>query len=92
MRIEYVYKKEHQEVMDKIQERIDKLLQSHDKEVTETHSKCLDEGITPNSLQWKFMEPCPPYEVSYLEEQLAYLKGCLAPITIKIIEEEEVEV
>jgi hypothetical protein len=90
MKIEYTYKKEHQEVVDKIQARIDKLLRIHDKEVTNTHSKCRDEGMMPGSLTWKFMEPSPPCEVGYLKEQLEYLKGCLSPTAIKIIEEEEV--
>lgn len=94
MNIEYIYKKEHQEVMDKIQLRIDELTdrsikdkESYYRAASKTYSEAISVGCTFIAIEYT-----EPHEISYLKEQLTYLKSCLAPVTIKIIEEEEVVV
>ena len=88
MKIEYVYKKEHQEVMDKIQGAINQYQQDYEERVTEWLK-----DVEARSIRWwlTILEPRKFSAQLELEEELVYLKSILTPIKV-IIKGEDKEV
>ena len=89
MKIEYVYKKEHQEILDKVEAAINQYQQDYEERVTEwcKDTKRYNMGVIP----MRYLEPQKSSAQLELEEELVYLKSILTPIKV-IIKGEDKEV
>lgn len=85
MKIEYVYKKEHQNVLDRIKERLEVLKEERCK----TQQDINNLHLARVSLGCESDAPIAAKsdEEIHLEEQISYLKSVLIPETIRVIEE-----
>lgn len=89
MKIKYIYKKEHQELLDKVEGAINQYQQDYEGRVTEW---CKDiNSYNMGMVPMRYLEPQKSSAQVELEEELVYLKSILTPIKV-IIEVEDKEV
>ena len=89
MKISYIYKKGHQEILSKIEERLKYIEEAVNEEynvrISSMH-EVLKSGISPH-----FLDKVYPPEYERLREDLVYLKSILVPEKI-IVEGEKEEI